>query len=65
MKSEKQYCRLVRGGHIQNHAKKRFTNVIKLFLQRSYGRYKNHWVIHRNILKKYHEASVIFPEGIT
>lgn len=51
MKSEKQYCRLVMGGHIQNHPKKRFTNVIKLFLQRSYGRYKNHWVIHRNILK--------------
>jgi len=38
-----------KGGHIQNHPKKRFTNVIKLFLQKSYSWYKNHWVIHRNI----------------
>ena len=27
--------------------------MIKLFLQTSYGRYKNHWVIHRNISEKY------------
>jgi hypothetical protein len=26
------------GGHIQNHPKKRCTNVLKLFLQKSYSR---------------------------